>query len=399
MRAITLPGQVHGLAAPGPSGPVYVTSYGEDLSITYLTVLGPDGTAQARHEFRGQSGAPLVSERGTVWVRHGLNGAVLSELDSGASVLRSVTPEHEPHEHLGAVVLLPDGFCVLWLPAARAHVIGPERYVRIARHDKDGRCRWSTPLPLGYVSFPRAGAEPERPWLPRTLDVSPWNPLLVSADRVAATVADYSSGLAVTFFLEASTGKVLALTPPAPSHSKAIIGPGEFLLGEQGYGILRTVRYDASGTPRQEWPSHLLPVIDRHGGIRGPESENVLPSRSRFRGLEPDGALRDGPALDEYYMTYPALDRDGTTVFWRDGRLLAIDAGFALHELYAAPDERKVMSRVLLLERGTVVFALDNQLQVFEDTGLAPLDDGPWPCGDGNLRGNPVTHQVTEGDD
>ncbi|WP_199444428.1 hypothetical protein [Umezawaea beigongshangensis] len=142
----------------------------------------------------------------------------------------------------------------------------------------------------------------------------------------------------------------------------------------------------------EQWPSHTMALVDRHGHARGPELENVVPSRSRFRGLGPGGVLRDGPALSGYRTTYPALDRDGTAVFWRDGRLLAVDADFRMRELFAAHDERAVMSRVLLLEEGQVVFALDDELLLFGDTGLQPLDSGVRPCGDGNLRGNPVTH-------
>jgi hypothetical protein len=49
------------------------------------------------------------------------------------------------------------------------------------------------------------------------------------------------------------------------------------------------------------------------------------------------------------------------------------------------------MSRMLLLDRGRVMFALDDEVLTVGGTGLADLDTGPWPCGDGNLRGNPVS--------
>lgn len=47
------------------------------------------------------------------------------------------------------------------------------------------------------------------------------------------------------------------------------------------------------------------------------------------------------------------------------------------------------MSRTLLLDSGQVAFALDNELLLFQ-TPLGPLAPGAWPCGDGNLHGNPV---------
>jgi hypothetical protein len=61
-----------------------------------------------------------------------------------------------------------------------------------------------------------------------------------------------------------------------------------------------------------------------------------------------------------------------------------------MRELSAQDDKRAVMSRVLLLDAGRILFALHDELLIFSDTGLEELDGGPWPCGDGNLRGNPV---------
>lgn len=74
-------------------------------------------------------------------------------------------------------------------------------------------------------------------------------------------------------------------------------------------------------------------------------------------------------------------------------RLLAVDTDFEIHELFAMDDDRAVMSKILLLDQGQVVFALHDELLIFGATGLGPLDTGNWPCADGNLRGNPVMHQ------
>jgi hypothetical protein len=69
------------------------------------------------------------------------------------------------------------------------------------------------------------------------------------------------------------------------------------------------------------------------------------------------------------------------------------------HERYRSPDvsapRRDARGRLLPGRpaglRGVLfVFALNNELVIVRDTGLARLDDGPWPCGDGNLQGNPV---------
>jgi hypothetical protein len=52
--------------------------------------------------------------------------------------------------------------------------------------------------------------------------------------------------------------------------------------------------------------------------------------------------------------------------------------------------------RMLLLDDGLLVFVLTGdratgkRTVVFAQTDLVPLDTGPWPCGEGNLQGNPV---------
>ena len=266
-----------------------------------------------------------------MWIAHrGGNGHTLTELDLAGSVMRSVVLEHEPHECLAAFVLLAEDICTAWLPADMAHVIPAGRFPCVARHDSHGRAVWSTTVQLAAVAYAGVVARsvdtggqtrPKRPWQPRTLSVSHWQPLLVSADRIAAAYDDYGSGIAVTFFLDTASGELVSQTRPGPHGINAVVAPGEFLIGEQGYGAFRTTRYDRSGTPVRRWASHGLPLVDRHGSIRGPEYENVLPSRSLFRGLADDGTLVDGPALSGYYTTYPALDSSGTAVFWRDGRL------------------------------------------------------------------------------
>ncbi|HZO67965.1 MAG TPA: hypothetical protein VFB74_23455 [Kribbellaceae bacterium] len=223
-----------------------------------------------------------------------------------------------------------------------------------------------------------------------TIEVDHWQPLLVSGDRVLVGVTDGSSGIGICTILDTVTGQIIATTEPAPYGYKAIAGPGQFLVGRQGYSAFSSTLYDRDGRAMQNWPSHGMMLVDRHGTIRGPESENRLPSRSLFRVLNADGSLRDGPPLSGYYTTYPALDADGSAVFWRDGRLLAIDSGLQMRELFTREDQRAVMSRVLLLDHDQIVLALDDELLAFRNTGLAALDTGPWPCADGNIQGNPA---------
>jgi hypothetical protein len=399
-----LAGQAWGLAAPGPDGPVFVTSYdGKNLSATVLTALGLDGRVLWRRTFDGHPGPVRVSGDGTAWIaRRGPTGAMLTGFDANGAVVGEVIPEHEPSEHLGAFVVLRDGICASWLPAPRGRAVPPGRHARVARYGRDGSCHWSAPAVLGEVSYPGCvGASaatgwevrPLKPWSPRTVWADYWDPLLVSGHRVAATFADERSGIAVTFFIDAGTGQLIATSRPGPSHHKVISGPGEFLIGLQGYGAFSTSRYDDAGAVVQEWPTHAMIVIDRHGGISGPESENVLPSRSHYARLEPDGTVRHGPALPGYYTSYPALDSDGTAVFWRDGRLRAVDRDLQARDLFTREeDKRQVISKVMLLGDGLVAFAIHDELIIVSRTGLGALDGGIWPCADGGLHGNPVRY-------
>jgi hypothetical protein len=253
--------------------------------------------------------------------------------------------------------VLRDGICASWLPAGRGHAVPPGQHPRVARHGLDGSCRWSAPAVLEQLSYParvRAGNETgweERfvTWTPRTIEAHHWEPLLVSSHRVAATFADGSSGIAVTFFLDTSTGQLIATSRPGSSHHKAISGPGEFLIGFQGYRPSRTSRYDDAGAVTREWPTHAMLLISRDGHISGPESENVLPSRSHYVTLEPDGTVLRGPA-----------------------------------------DNRAVISKIMLLRDGCIAFTVHDELIILPRTGLGPLDGGIWPCADGGLHGNPV---------
>jgi hypothetical protein len=230
---------------------------------------------------------------------------------------------------------------------------------------------------------------PRRPWVPEEIGVDHWEPLLVSADRIAAGFTDTRGGIGRTFFLDLDSGETVSATSPAPTGRKAIAGPGQFLIGSQGYGAFTTGRFGRDGAETARWGSHGAMLVDKNGGVSGPELENHLPSRSRFRRLAPDHTLVDGPALTGYYTSYPAMDREGTAVFWRDGKLLAVDRDLAGHELFAMDDSRAVIGRALLLSEGSVVVSLDNELLVF-CTPLGPLAEGPWPCGEANLRGNPL---------
>ncbi|MEV6705457.1 hypothetical protein [Micromonospora wenchangensis] len=390
------------MATHDPAGPIFVTSFaGRNLDATVLTAVDPAGRVIWQRTFEGRPRPPRVTASGTVWLAlHGPAGHTFTEVGPDSQVLCSVVPEHQAHEHLGTFVLLPDGFCTIWLPASPYRQVPAGQAPRVARHTQTGTTTWSTHLPAAELSFSgvvEAGVDtgwelrPKKPWRPRTISVGYREPLLVSANRVLAEITDGRGGIGVCTILDTATGSIVTTTPPGPYMHKAITGPGSFLIGQQGYGAFTTTHYDPDGHAQQTWPSHGMMLIDYHGTISSAESENATPSQSRFRVLNPDSSVSDGPLLSGYYTTYPALDAEGTAVLWRDGKLLAINPDLQARTLFTQDDDRAVMSRILLLEGGRVAFSLHDELLLFDSTGVAPLDNGPWPCGDGNLHGNPVS--------
>lgn len=405
LSRFTLPGQVWAVAASDPSGPLTMTSYGRNPLETVITRVDLSGSVAWQRTYPG-TGRPQsrMAEDGTLWVAYpDRDGRFLEGVLPDGSTGPIARPECGPDEEVGAFVLLDDGFVISWVCASRLvrgersrPVSAPEP--RVARYTREGRCLWSTPITLGAVSFPgvvemghRTGWEirPSRPWAPEEIGVDDWEPLLVSADRIAASFTETRAGIGRTFFLDLDNGATISATSPAPTGRKAIAGPGQFLIGSQGYGAFTTGRFGRDGAETARWASHGAMLVDKNGSVSGPELENHRPSRSRFRRLAPDGTLVAGPALTGYYTSYPAMDREGNAVFWRNGKLLAVDTDLSGHELFAMDDSRAVVGRALLLSEGSVVVSLGDEVLVFR-TPLGPLAEGPWPCGEANLRGNPL---------
>jgi hypothetical protein len=389
---------VTGLAAESAAGPIYMTSAAKNPDSgqveTTLSAVNLSGTVLWRRLFDGPTGVPRVTGSGSVWLaHHGPDGEVLEETRHDGSPGQAITLPHHPGEELGEVVILPDGFCTAWTSGP------PYQGARVDRRGADGACIWSAtipPEPLAHDCVMAASAEtgwrsqPKSPWIPGTFRLHGWEPLLVSGDRILVSYREGKSGLGISYFLDTATGEITSSTRPAPIGHKAISGPGEFLIGVQGYDEFATVRYTRAGDEAARWPTNGAMLIDHAGKLLGIESDNRAAIQPRLRVMERDGSLSDGPVLAGYSTTQPALDRDGTAVFWRNDKLLAVDAGLTLHELFSEKSESSsCTSRTLLLEDGIVAFALNGDLFIFR-TALEPLDNSVWPCGDGNLNGNPV---------
>lgn len=388
---------VTGLAAESAAGPIYMTSAAKNTGSgqveTTLSAVSLAGTELWRRLFDGPTGVPRATG-GSVWLaHHGPGGEALEETRQDGSPGRAIALTCDPGEELGEVVILPDGFCTAWTSGP------PYQGARVDRRGADGACIWSAtmpPEPIAHDCVMAASEEtgwrsqPKSPWIPGIFRLHAWEPLLVSGDRILATYREGKSGLGISYFLDIATGEIIGSTRPAPIGHKAIPGPGEFLIGVQGYDEFATVRYTRDGGEAARWPTHGAMLMDHAGKLLGIESDNRAGGQPRLRVMEPDGSLSDGPVLPGYSTGQPALDRDGTAVFWRNGQLLAVDAGLARHELFSERSESSpYASRTLLLEDGIVAFALNGDLLMIR-TALGPLEDSAWPCGDGNLNGNPV---------
>jgi hypothetical protein len=398
-RRIVFPDSiVTGLVAESAAGPIYVTSAAENqysgLAQTTLSAIDLSGAIRWHRVFEGTTGAPRVAGDGSIWLAHdGPDGTALRETGRDGTPSRTIAVTHRPGEKLGQVVILPGGFCTAWTSGP------PYQGARVDRRDGDGGCLWSTTIPparLAHRCVMEASAEtgwrsqPKAPWIPGTFRLHHWEPLLVSGDRILVSYAEGRSGLGISYFLSAGTGEVINSTGPVPLGRKAICGPGEFLIGVHGYDEFATVRYTRAGDEAVRWPTHGAVLIDHAGKMLGIEHDNRSTAQAKLRRLGQDGSLSDGPAVAGGNLTHPALDRDGTAVFWRDGRLLAVDAGLTLHELYSGKAESSpYLSRTLLLEDGIVAFATNGDVLLFR-TALGPLEESAWPCGDGNLNGNPA---------
>jgi hypothetical protein len=396
---ISLPDSiVTGLAAGSAAGPIYTTSItknpGSGLVQTTLSAVDLSGRILWQRFFDGPTGALRATGGENAWLtRHGPGDAVLEETGRDGSAARTITLAHRPDEELGAALILPDGFCTAWTSGP------PYRGARVDRRDTDGTCIWSTAIPPDQIAHDRIMeaseetgwlSQSKRPWIPGTFQLHPWEPLLISGDRILASYQELRSGLGISYFLDITTGQIISSTKPAPIGRKAIADKGEFLIGIQGYDEFVTMRYNRAGDETARWPTHAAMLTDRTGKLLGAELDNRAAAQPRLRIMERDGGLSDGPRLAGYHTTLPALDRNGTAVFWRNGRLLTADADLTLHELFTAKDEHTFSTgRVLLLEDGIVAFNLSQELFIFRTT-LGPLEDSAWPCGEGNINGNPA---------
>ncbi|CAO0827975.1 hypothetical protein SMICM17S_00193 [Streptomyces microflavus] len=171
---------------------------------------------------------------------------------------------------------------------------------RVARYTWGGDCLWSTPIALGAVSHPGvlgmgripagkyALCGPGVPWMK-------WMSITESAAglvrRVAASFTDARGGIGRTFFLDLDGGAIVSATAPLPTGRKAIAGPGEFLIGSQGYGEFTTRRSTGTAAKRPGGPAMAR------------SSTAEAPVRGQLEVLAVDVAVPGGPTTPSWMVS------------------------------------------------------------------------------------------------
>jgi hypothetical protein len=336
-----------------------------------------------------------VGTEGRAWI--GLND-LLIEIDPDCRDRRTISLVPDEGERLGSFLLAPGGFYVCLYRPGFAENLTP----RILKLDQTGSPIWSKKLPVVNISMWRTadpeshdGMKPRDFWRPEvwcpTRSFSS-EPLLLSGNRlVTSFYDDNQSGLGCLYGMDSEVGTLLWITESVPTGSLAIAGPGRFYQGIQGYGAFETRLLGPDGSTLQRWESHGDLILDEDGLVRSVEMENCLPSRMRFVTLHDDGTVGDGPLLEGYYTSYPAISREGVVAFWRNGELVLIDDKMVREVIYSDPiaAPQAVIGRMLLLPDGSLVFSVGHEVWIV-DAGLGSLAESPWPCGGGNLRNNPA---------
>ena len=396
---VDLPDKPWSLAAAGPAGPIYVTCLEPVSSRLPLLAVDPSGAIAWKRDLqRAPDTRPLpirVGDDGTIWSAiPGTAGPALDATGPDGAGLGMIDLICAGDESLGAFVLLPDGFILAWTTGP------PYRGARLERLSRDGKTAWSTAIPAEPLSFSGLvhadastgwQARQQDPAVPEVVQLDPSEPLLVSGDRILACYRDMRSGLGVGYFLAAADGRITGSTQQGPLARRAIAGPGQFLVGYQGYGEASTLHYDKAGTQLTRWPAHGALLVDESGTIRCAQESNSADDPAAFAILRQDGMVTTGPDLPARSTAHPAMDVSGSAVLLSGGRLVSVSGDLASEDLWRGPADEFAADRVLLLDGGLVACALGEELLIFR-TSLGPLSGGSWPCASGNLRGNPVSH-------
>ena len=114
----------------------------------------------------------------------------------------------------------------------------------------------------------------------------------------------------MTFLITTDTGDIstkLLQVQPNTTRSWDLANTS---LGTRAMERLTTAHHNNQGQGRTPWTAHAMLLIDGHGDVGGPESEDVA-FRFSIVTLEPNRTFTNGPPLSAYYTSFPAVDSEG----------------------------------------------------------------------------------------
>jgi hypothetical protein len=345
--------------------------------------------------------SPLrVAQSGEVWLAH---EDFLQCFGPNSEEQQCHSVSLAPNEHIGSFLLGQDCF---YINTHKFTYASDDYQPRALCLNLDASLRWSTPLPISRIAYRgcmqmRAAtgwkSEETPAWRPRSWRSDHYvrDNLLLSGNRLLTNYIEISSGIGISYCVDADTGQFLWQTDPGPYGYRATVGNGQFVIGMGGYGAADTFLYDGNGKCLKHWPCEGQYLLTPSGEIRVIEFQHG----PRLKTLLPDGTVRQGPILQGNHTARPALSGDGRMVFYREGQLIAADEQLRCQTLFSESEYRAAGSRILLNADGTLIFTVNTEYTPqsplkgelwIVPTDLAPLAATPWPCGEGNLRANPA---------
>ena len=322
------------------------------------------------------------------------SGNEIQQVDENGQLQKSITFELALDQTIGSFVLIEEGFLL-------AIEGNDQPNAKVLRTNLNGEIVWESPISpkgIAYKGVVQMRAtnnwqvEEKPPWQPRSWNCLINNEIIVSGENVLVSYHEFpGSGVGMSFCLHIKTGAIQWTTKPAPFESVCGLKDGKFLIGHQGYGAFDMDLFDTDGKIIESWASAGKAVVNSHEQKFAIEMDNRSSSKLHFVALKKERKVKKGKRIPGYYIIYPVLDDLGNVVFWRDNTLMIIDKEGKLHTPFSlTPTDRDWTSnRMLLHQRGTLVFSVNDNLYVLK-TNLGSLEQSAWACQCANNERNPV---------
>lgn len=321
-------------------------------------------------------------------------GNEIRQVSGNGEIQKSIIFRIDSDQEIGSFVLLKDGFLLT--------IQGTEKpKAKVQRTTHDGEVIWESSISTKGISYKGLvqlsakdnwKAKEMLPWNPKSWNCLTNNEIIVSGENILVNYFEFpGSGIGVSFCLNIETGIILWTTKPAPFESICGLNDGTFLIGYQGYGAFDTNLYNKDGEIVERWKSVGTTIVNSKDEIFAIEMDNHSDSKLHFVELKSGNKVKKGGVIPGCSIIYPVLDDSGNVAFWRNNELTIIDNKGYLHKLFALePTDRDWTSnRMLLHQKGTLVFSVNESLYVLKTT-LGNLEKSSWACKYSNNERNPI---------